>query len=125
MSSSLKVGAKLFKFLLCSNNTISRSRVFVTVATRPLQVKSKKEQDEVEACEKAKEAAEAIKSGAKEVRETCEFIRDTVETTTQSVSKVIEKVETMKDKAQGSLSGVVNVAQKATDVVKEFTGDDD
>lgn len=49
-------------------------------------MQSKKDKEEADATERTKEAADAVKDGAKEVRKTCEFMRDTVETSSQKAS---------------------------------------
>jgi hypothetical protein len=41
--------------------------------------------EDVDAYEKAIEAAVAVTTGAREVRKTCEFLRDTASSTAQSV----------------------------------------
>ena len=43
--------------------------------------------------------------------------------TKDATEKVTETAESIKDKAKGSVSGALGVAQKATEVVKDLTGD--
>ncbi|KAK9931376.1 hypothetical protein M0R45_018652 [Rubus argutus] len=89
------------------------TRMLVTSATRPLQ--SKKEDD---AAEKTKEAADAVKDGAREVRRTCEFMRDTVETTAKT-RKYRKTAETITDKTKGTVSGAWGVAKNTTEIIKD------
>ncbi|KAL8167162.1 hypothetical protein V2J09_008661 [Rumex salicifolius] len=95
-------------------------RVFVAIATRPLQ---KKEKQEEEVCEKALEAAESLKEGANQVKETCQFVRETAEATSNTVSKATREVtdritavtDAVKEKMKEPMDGILtDVWGKAT-----------
>ncbi|XP_044497873.1 uncharacterized protein LOC123219962 [Mangifera indica] len=68
---------------------------------------SQKDKEIIDACNKAKEAADALKEGAKAVKNTSKYVKETAAATAGSVNKMTEEVT-------NKVKGLVSDATKAT-----------